>query len=134
MSIKQADLKLGEIGEMEMLNKIRSRWGGDIEKTKDKYAIFDFENADTLIELKSRRIRHNQYDDMMIGANKIVAASKTHKDVYFVFNCSDGVFYWKYDKDTDDVSFRFGGTMRRGYDERCECAFIKTNALIPTGW
>jgi len=133
-SIKIADLEMGANGERDMLGKIRSRWGGDIEPSADKYAVFDFEGESVSVELKSRRIRHNQYADLMIGENKINKASKSAKDVYFVFNCTDGIFYWKYSKDdvaNGVVDFRDGGTLRRGADETCRCAYIKSAALLP---
>ena len=125
---------MGANGEAELLNKIRAKWGGDIEPSADKWAVFDFEGEGVSVELKSRRIRHNQYADIMIGENKIIKASKSPKSVYFVFNCTDGIFYWEFN--TDDmangvVDFRDGGTLRRGADETCRCAFIKSSALLP---
>ena len=62
---------------------------------------FDFQGDGTIVELKSRTCRHNQYETTCIGVCKIRYA-KLHcheSDFYFVFNYTDGLYYWKYDPD-----------------------------------
>lgn len=130
---KVADMKYGFSEEDKLLNKFRQKIDPQLNKSKNMYDPFDYRSNNSLVELKSRRIRHNQYGDIMIGANKMSIATKTEKDVYFVFNCLDGIYYWKYNKEEyeTNVEYRMGGTMKRGEDEKIECCFINTNILKP---
>lgn len=49
-------------------------------------------------ELKSRRIKHDEYDTAIIGLNKIEACTNPDVDYYFVYSYLDGIYYIKYDK------------------------------------
>ena len=62
---------------------------------------FDFIGQGKLIELKSRTCRKDRYETTCIGVGKIEYA-KQHcdkDDFYFVFNFTDGLYYWKYNKE-----------------------------------
>jgi len=131
---KKQDISLGDLGEKEMYAYLKQCIDGDLVKHKNNWAVFDFSSDKSVVELKTRRIRHNQFGDIMIGANKLQKASCENRDVFFVWNCVDGVFYWKYnqaDIDNGYVEYREGGTTRRGEDESCLCGFVNTSILLP---
>jgi hypothetical protein len=55
------------------------------------------------VELKTRRIRHNEYPTALIGKNKIDFCSDPTKSYYFVYSYKDGLFAIKYNKDLFDT-------------------------------
>jgi hypothetical protein len=64
------------------------------------YAVMDFSNPTktVYVELKTRRIRHNQYPTALIGKNKIDFCNDASKSYYFVYSYVDGLFAIKYNK------------------------------------
>jgi len=73
------------------------------------YAAFDYDNAALRsnnvlhIDLKSRRIRHDQYPTAIIGANKVEIAEKNPSRTYwFIFKYIDGLYGIKYSKEVFD--------------------------------
>jgi len=64
------------------------------------YAIFDFSNPTNTVhvELKTRRIRHNQYPTAIIGKNKVDFCNDPANSYYFVYSYLDGLFSIKYNK------------------------------------
>jgi len=99
--IRKTDVNFGLDGEKTILNRLQNLFGDDLEKTTKKYATFDFENNNTLVELKTRRCTSKSFNDTMIGYNKYEFAKKTEKDVYFCFNFTDGLYYHKFDTNHD---------------------------------
>jgi hypothetical protein len=133
MSRKNADISFGLMMEGKVIEDLR-KIDNDITKTKFRYDPFDFVSENSLIELKSRRILHNAFDEVMIGKNKILKADKSTKSVYFAFNYLDGIWVYKYDKkdlDNGGVYFAMGGRCDRDKDERMEVAYIKRDLLYP---
>ncbi len=102
MSKKQQDLDFGISKETELLETIRSLpFCEDVVKTTCMYDFIDFESETTFCELKSRRIKHNQFDTALIGCNKITKMKRNGKQYnYLVWNYLDGIFYLKYDPNT----------------------------------
>lgn len=98
---QQSDLEFGIKSEMTnhevlegFLNTTLSRKGG--------YSVFDFEDPTKTIfvELKTRRIRHDQYPTAIIGLNKIQFCEfDTEIKYWFVFCYTDGIYAIKYDRD-----------------------------------
>ena len=99
MSKKQADLKFGFANEEAMIDALRKLPNCEnINKTKDQFDAIDFESQDTFLELKSRRIKHNQYPTALIGCNKISKICNNGKsNNYLCWNYLDGLYYMKYD-------------------------------------
>jgi hypothetical protein len=64
------------------------------------YAVMDFSNPTktVYVELKTRRIRHNQYPTALIGKNKIDFCNDPTKSYYFVYSYIDGLYSIKYNK------------------------------------
>ena len=100
---------------------------------KNPFNVMDMISQDrkNILELKSRRIFHDQFSDIMIGLNKIEEAIKHHHnfDYYLLFLCKDGLYKWKF-APNKKYDIRMGGRMDRGKDERKMCAFIPTKDLV----
>lgn len=102
---KNVDISFGLAKEKSILPIIKTRFGDDITKHPDKYSLYDFSNNNTLIELKSRNIRHNQYPTALIGANKIdffyKQIKENNKKVILLYSYTDGIFYVEYTGNED---------------------------------
>lgn len=128
------DLKFGFKGEDNVKPLLEHYFKVEFKKTA-QYATFDFINRAKKIrvELKTRRIRKNQYYDIMISYNKVSTGFKHIKDgwsVYFCWKFEDGLSFYKLDKDTfKDEWVRSGGRYDRGKSEPCKCAYIPTRLL-----
>lgn len=118
---QRADLEFGTKSELTnhevlegFLNTTLNRKGG--------YSVFDFEDPTKTIfvELKTRRIRHDQYPTALIGLNKIQFC-EYERDVqyWFVFCYTDGIYAIKYDRELFG-SFETSHDFVRG--ERTDCA------------
>ena len=114
MLLKENDEKYGFIKEDEYYNILKEKFDKTLIKNS-RYNLFDFIGEDCCIELKSRRNTHNKYPDTMIGSNKIDYAMNNNKSVIFCFLFTDGLFYYKFDK--NDV---FNKRLRIGSGGRCD--------------
>ena len=129
--VYQADQVFGQEKEKELL-PILSKYFNFVLKPKHRYFVFDYECDTAFIELKSRRGIRTEYPTTIVGKNKIDYADKCNKDVYFVFNFSDGLFYWKYDKEEIGKRVKIGlcGRVDRGKREIKEYCFVDVELLI----
>lgn len=129
--IRKNDKMFGNQKEEEAFNIIKSALGISKLMKCNKWFVMDFRSDDCFIELKGRRCSSTQYKDTMVGKNKMDYAETCGKDVYFCFSFSDGIFYWKYDKEQIGKKVRFdrGGRNDRGRPEFKEYAFIDTSLL-----
>ena len=120
MANQQDDLQFGDANEQRCKAILEEYIGVDLIKNTDPYAVMDYSNpANTVhVELKSRRINHNQYETALIGRNKVEWCRSRPKaeECYFAYSYLDGVFIIKYDEikfDTfagDPVFMRGGRT------------------------
>ena len=116
----------GRASENMLASRMMERFG--VVPSPDKYAHFDFESADALVELKTRRVLSTAYPDYMINGCKLRAAAAwckapldtegiaSGKKAYFVYKFLDGTFYWEYDP-TITLRTDFNGRRDRGCDE-----------------
>ena len=82
------------------------------------------------IELKTRRIRHDQFYDLQIGLNKLEMAFQTKDKIsVIVWSCIDGLYYWI--PKTKQFTVRMGGTVKRGWNEEKLCAFVPNKYIKP---
>ena len=128
----QRDLQFGIPKEEELLPLMKETFDDTIKRTTNPNFVFDYEGDNCYAELKSRRIRHNQYEDIMIGKNKLDFALKCGKEVFFCYNLIGGKYYYQFNKEdilNKNITFREGGRQDRGKDERKTCGFIKTKLL-----
>lgn len=132
--ISQAeDIEFGKKSELSLHEKIEKLVGGEL-KWNGGMALFDYSNnAKTIYaELKTRRIRHDEYDTALIGLNKIEFC-KPGTDYYFVYSYLDGIYYIKYDKalfDTFRVQYQYKRGNRLGCNNYAsDVMFIPRNHL-----
>jgi hypothetical protein len=123
------DLTFGLTQEDVLLDVIQKKFDIDLAKTK-RNCTFDYESKKVLVELKTRRVKKDQYPDSMIGLNKIELASTSDREVYFVFQFTDGLYYWKYNKE-DKLEYRGGGRCDRGKNEFKDYCYIPTALFSP---
>ena len=98
----------------------------------DRFNVFDFKGENKYLELKTRKCSVKTYPTTMIGVNKVERAKSLNENVYFIFQFTDGVYCWKYDKNIQ-LTKREGGRTDRGYNEIKQYFFISTQLLIKIG-
>ena len=141
--IKQKDLEFGLKSE-EWVRVRFQKFFGDLKKL-DKYHNFDFKGGSSdavygdkiYIELKTRRINHDQYSTLMFPKRKLDKGLELYTDegatILFVFRCLDGVYGWYYIRG-DDISNNYeiktGGRRDRGVVELEDVVHIKTADLF----
>ena len=98
-------------------------------KKLSRFNKFDFEGETALFEVKTRRTKKDDYPTTMIGYEKILYAQKCEKDIYFIFQFSDGNYYYKYDSG-ETFEIKKGGRYDRGAIEKNYYYFIPIEKLI----
>jgi len=122
------DYTFGLKKEIELLPTIRKFFNDETIIKLDDYNIFDFKGDNKYIELKSRNCNYNKYPTTMIGYNKIKKALELNEDIYFIFNFTDGIYYFKFDKNIQ-LEIKQGGRFDRGKKELSDYAFIPIEIL-----
>ena len=135
-NIKEIDLRFGYKSEEE-IHKYLENYFGELLRTSEnedmgKYYEFDKYNDKVYLEIKTRRINHNQYSSLMFGQNKLIKGRELKRAnpavrIFFIFRCLDGVYYWELD--ASEHTIQFSGRTDRGRDERCDMVHIKTENL-----
>ena len=128
MTFTESEYAYGRASETMLASIMMKRFG--VLPSPDKYAHFDFESKDTIVELKTRRVLSTAYNDYMINGCKLTAARKSGKRAFFVFRFLDGVFYWEYDP---SIKLRtdFNGRRDRGCDERQFMHYLPASLFKP---
>ena len=130
MNKLQEDEKYGDENEIQYLDILKSQFGEDVTKIKNKYSTFDFTSESYIYELKSRRNTKNKYPTTMIGLNKLESAKKQNKTVIFIFDFTDKKCYWKYnEKEFKKCNVQVGGRCDRGYVESSMYVYIPIDLL-----
>jgi len=115
---QSADLLFGLSNEVAVHKQIENTLGISLLKTGGKYDPYDFYDLNnTFVELKSRRIKHNQYPTALVGQNKIQKIQEGNH-YYFFFSYEDGLYYIKYDKALFDT-FHIQDDYYRGNRSDC---------------
>lgn len=133
MSQKQInDIKFGSKSENDVYELLKKNFK-DLQKSSNKYSIYDFYNDDTYIELKTRRNKKDQYKTSMLGNNKIKFFLKNNdKNTFLFFNYTDGLFYMPLtNENIKECYVKKGGRWDRGKDETCDIFFIPNHLLSP---
>ena len=131
MSKKDLDLVFGEKNEVELFDVFKRHIDNRFSKT-GKFSEMDFVSPTSYLELKSRNCKFTDYEEIMIGENKIRFAENTEKNVYLAWKFTDGLYFYRFCRDditNGKISFRLGGRNDRGRDERKTTAFIKRELL-----
>ena len=126
---KSIDIDFGK-AEEQAIKALLEQHFGPLEPT-NTYNHFDFKNEKFVIEVKTRRIRHNRYDTQIFGTNKLMTGRKYLKkgiQPVFVFNCIDGIFVWYLDE--AEISHNaIGGRSDRGKVEQHKQTHISVRYL-----
>ena len=129
---KQKDLEFGNTYERKVIEWLNKNTYKDnpLSFYKNPFNVMDMCNSTNILELKTRRIFHNQYPDLMIGLNKIEEAENSDDNATYtmLFLCKDGLYGWDC-VDGKSYEVRMGGRCDRGRDERKICAFIPSEDL-----
>jgi hypothetical protein len=123
------DYIFGEHGEIKALSTLQSLFGKNIQKAGGS-STFDFTDGKVFIELKCRRCYSYDYDDTMVGYNKVALANRHPEHRYiFCFRFIDGLFYVEH---THGETYRVahGGRNDRGRPEYKPYSYIKKELLI----
>lgn len=129
---KNRDIEFGLSKEDEYYHILKDCFDETLEKTNNKYNLFDYIGKDCYIELKSRRNTHNKYPDTMIGYNKVEFAQATYKKVIFCFSFTDGLYYYVFDKNdlhNNNLRIDIGGRTDRGVEEFNKYCYVPLKLL-----
>lgn len=125
------DYNFGKQSEIQLLKQFQEYFNDTTIESLDNYNAFDFKGEKKYIELKSRHNTYNKYDTTMIGCNKLQQAriyDGLGYDIFFVFNFTDGIYYWKYTND-NKLEKKIGGRVDRGRPEIKDYYFIPISYL-----
>ena len=136
MNKKENDLNFGYKSESD-IHEILEEYFGTLKNTKDiygKYFEFDKVNDNYFIEIKTRRINHNQYDSLFFGKNKFVKGKELLEEnpelrIFYLWKCCDGIFGWEHN--SSPYSIKMQGRCDRGRDEYNECIDIQQKYIKP---
>ena len=136
MNKKEIDLSFGFKSESD-IHEILEEYFGTLKNTKDIYGShfeFDKVNDEYFIEIKTRRINHNQYDSLFFGKNKFVKGNELIEEnpevrIFYLWKCYDGIFGWEHD--SSPYSIKIQGRCDRGRDEYNECIDIQQKYIKP---
>lgn len=132
------DKKFGLNNEEKYLESLSKYFNTTFKKYTNNYSLLDFYSYDEkiFIEMKSRRINHNQYPTTIFNAHKIDEFNRLNKNndskFYIVFVYLDGVYYIEYNKEifSKFEMKKFKRFKREGkIDYLNFCYFIPTNLL-----
>ena len=124
--INQNEYNLSVQKEIYFFNIIKKYFNLDNLIMTSQYHRFDYEDENTLIELKTRKIRHNIFPTLMFSNDKILYGIKQNKKMIFIFEYSDITLYIKYDKELfkDFVIKYINNRNDRGASEFINAIFI----------
>jgi hypothetical protein len=122
------DYSFGVQKEVELLPILRKFFSDDTIIQLDRHNIFDYKGDNKYIELKSRNNSYNKYPTTMIGYNKIKKALEVDEEVYFVFNFTDAIYYYQFDRDKE-LEIKQAGRNDRGRPEIKDYYFIPIEIL-----
>ncbi len=125
--------------EIKYLNILSNYFNTTFKKYDSDYSLLDFYSDDKkYLEMKSRRIKHNQYPTAIFNVHKIeefnnIINKNNDSKLYIVFIYLDGVYYIEYNKEIFNKfeMKKFKRNDRIGIVDNLNfCYFIPTNLLI----
>lgn len=107
MEQQKKDYFFGKCYENKLFSLITNNFDLNLKQTTFKYDFFDFISDKYVIEMKSRRINSNQYNEVFISYNKITnyinSDNYDKKKLILIFNFLDKIKYIIYDKNLFDT-------------------------------
>ena len=132
------DLKFGLLSE-EAAHETLEGVFGKLKKSKDNpemgdFYEFDKYNDNYFLEMKTRKINHNQFWSLFFGENKYIEGQRLLKEnpnlrIFYLWKCYDGIFGWEHDSSEFCVCKR--GRTDRGKREIDDCVDIKQKYIKP---
>ena len=126
------DLKFGLLSEEEAHETLEGVFG-KLNKSKDNpnmgdFYEFDKYNDNYFLEMKTRKINHNQYDTLFFGENKFIEGKRLLKEnpnlrIFYLWKCYDGIYGWEHGSSEFRVCKR--GRWDRGKREIDDCIDVK---------
>ncbi len=132
------DIEFGEWKEDSVIIKLEKAWWTEIEKT-GKMNVHDYTAMDKngrawSLELKTRRCLKEQYEDTLIGANKVGKAYdlfyKEGKETLFLFQFTNGLYYLNPFDVSPRREFKLQRWDRGGIDNKKWWLYYHTDELI----
>jgi len=128
-----SDYAFGTSSELTQQQKLEGYFNTRLER-RGGFSCFDYDNGATLfVELKTRRIKHDQYPTSIIGANKVqTAENNPDKTYWFCYSYLDGIYGIQYSKELFETftqeNYQRGN--RSDYNDKPQlCYFIPSNLL-----
>lgn len=115
--------------EDEILKVLKDKFDNTLIKHDYEFSKYDYTSDNYLIELKTRNINMNTYNNTMINKNKII---NTNKKIIFIFNFKDYLTYYIYNNDDiiNKICYYGKGYRKdRGFNEVSEMLYIPINKL-----
>ena len=137
-NIQKNDLNFGFKSEEQIHVILEEEFGKLLRSSKHpemgKYYEFDKYNEDYFIEVKTRRIKHNQYPSLFFGNNKLIKGDELLKKnpnlrIFYLWRCNDGIYGWEHKSSEYTIEKR--GRCDRGKDEFDNCVDIKQKYIKP---
>tara|TARA_R110002153_G_scaffold87603_1_gene216444 strand:+ start:288 stop:686 length:399 start_codon:yes stop_codon:yes gene_type:complete len=123
------DLQFGLAQEDKVLSILQTKINKNIIKTS-QFHPFDYFCDNIYYELKTRRNKHDTYNDTMCGYNKLTFAKENPQYTYmFIFNFTDGLYYHNWIKDKW-YNVKISGRSDRGKLELQEYFYINKKDLL----
>ena len=137
MATFASDYSFGTSNELTQQQKLEGYFKTRLER-RGGFSCFDYDNGTTLfVELKTRRIKHDQYPTSIIGANKVqIAENNPDKNYWFCYSYLDGIYGIQYSKFLFDTFTKenYQRGNRSDYNDKPQlCYFIPNNLLERLG-
>ena len=107
--------------------------GSKLQRDTYRYAKFDYFNDSMLVELKTRRVPFAGEVDMLVSLSKWTAGEAARaqgKRVLYVFDCTDGMYYYEQTGSTAEAEFpwKVVARARTTYGKGTACVGIPCRA------
>lgn len=132
------DLKFGLLSEEAAHETLESVFG-KLNKSKDNpqmgnFYEFDKYNDNYFLEMKTRKINHNQFDTLFFGENKYIEGKRLLQEnpnlrIFYLWKCYDGIYGWEHDSSEFNVCKR--GRWDRGKREIDDCVDVNLKYIKP---
>ena len=136
--LKNKDLRFGNLSEAEIHSKLEAIFG-TLKNTSEncemgKYYEFDKYNDNFMIEIKTRKINHNQYPTLIFGENKLIKGDEILKNnpnirIFYLWRCNDMIVGWEHRK--TEFSVCEMGRYDRGRAELHNCVNVLQKYIKP---
>lgn len=100
MPFYEDEYLFGLKGENELKDLVQATFFTSELKKLAKFHPFDFKSNSTYFEIKTRRTKKDDFPSTLIGYNKFQFCEgfQNFEQAYFIFQFTDGVYYYKYQK------------------------------------